>query len=47
MENKKQHNSVMMAVAAFVLVIIVIGAIGFFTIGHDDEVIQGQIEVEE
>ena len=37
----------MMAVAAFVLVIIVIGAIGFFTIGHDDEVIQGQIEVEE
>ena len=47
MENKKQHNSVMMAVAAFVLVIIVIGAIGSFTIGHDDEVIQGQIEVEE
>ena len=47
MENKKQHNSVMMAVAAFVLVIIVIGAIGFFTIGHDDEVIQGQIEVDE
>jgi HlyD family secretion protein len=47
MENKKQHNSVMMAVAAFVLVIIVIGAIGFFTIGHDNEVIQGQIEVEE
>ena len=47
MENKKQHNSVMMAVAAFVLVIIIIGAIGFFTIGHDDEVIQGQIEVEE
>ena len=37
----------MMAVAAFVLVIIVIGAIGSFTIGHDDEVIQGQIEVEE
>lgn len=47
MENKKQHNSVMMAVAAFVLVVIIIGAIGFFTIGHDDEVIQGQIEVEE
>ena len=47
MENKKQHNSVMMALAAFILVIIIIGAIGFFTIGNDKEVIQGQIEVEE
>ena len=47
MENKKQHNSVMMAVAAFILVVIIIGAIGFFTIGNDKEVIQGQIEVEE
>lgn len=47
MENKKQHNSVMMAVAAFILVVIIVGAIGFFTIGNDKEVIQGQIEVEE
>lgn len=47
MENKKQHNSVMMALAAFVLTVLIIGAIGYFTIGNDDEVIQGQIEVEE
>lgn len=47
MENKKQHNSVMMALAAFVLTVLIIGAIGYFTIGNDDEIIQGQIEVEE
>ena len=47
MENKKQHNSVIMALAAFVLTVLIIGAIGYFTIGNDDEIIQGQIEVEE
>lgn len=47
MENKKQHNSVMIALAVFVVVVLAIGAIGYFTIGQADEVIQGQIDVEE
>ena len=47
MENKAQHKSVMMALAAFTAVVIIFGAIGFFTIGREDEVIQGQIDVEE
>lgn len=47
MENKAQHKSVMMALAAFTAVVIIVGAIGFFTIGREDEVIQGQIDVEE
>lgn len=47
MENKEQHKSVMMALAAFSVAVIIVGVIGFFTIGKDDEVIQGQIDVEE
>ena len=47
MENKKQHNSVMIAVAVFAAVVLIIGAIGYFTIGSEDEIIQGQIDVEE
>lgn len=47
MENKKQHRSVMIAVAIFVAVVFVVGLIGFFTIGSEEEIIQGQIEVEE
>lgn len=47
MENKEQHKSVLIALAAFTVVAVIVGAIGFFTIGHDDEIIQGQIDVEE
>ncbi|MBQ0075358.1 MAG: biotin/lipoyl-binding protein [Prevotella sp.] len=47
MENKAQHKSVMIALAVFVLVVITVGAIGFFTIGNEEEIIQGQIDVEE
>lgn len=47
MENKEQHKSVIMALAAFSIAVIIVGIIGFLTIGKDDEVIQGQIDVEE
>lgn len=36
-----------MALAAFSIAVLVVGIIGFLTIGKDDEVIQGQIDVEE
>jgi len=47
MENKKQHRSVMIAVAVFAAVVCIVGLIGFFTIGSEEEIVQGQIEVEE
>ncbi len=47
MENKAQHKSVMMAVAAFTIVVVIVGLIGYFTIGKEEEIIQGQIDVEE
>ena len=47
MENKEQHKSVIMALVAFSVAVLLVGIIGFFTIGHDDEIIQGQIDVEE
>lgn len=47
MENKAQHKSVIIALAAFVLVVVIVGAIGYFTIGSEEEIIQGQIDVEE
>ena len=47
MESKEQHKSVMIALAVFCAVVIIVGLIGFFTIGSEKEIIQGQIEVEE
>ncbi len=47
MENKEQHKSVIMALVAFSVAVLLVGIIGFLTIGHDDEIIQGQIDVEE
>lgn len=37
----------MLAVLGFTAVVIVVAVIGFFTLGHQDEVIQGQVEVTE
>lgn len=47
MNEKQQHKSVMMALGVFAMVVLIVGAIGFFTIGSEEEVIQGQIDVEE
>ena len=37
----------MIALGVFALVVLIVGAIGFFTIGSEEEIIQGQIDVEE
>ena len=47
MDGKEQHKSVMIALAVFSAVVLIVGLIGYFTIGSEKEVIQGQIEVEE
>lgn len=47
MNEKQQHRSVMMALGIFAMVVLIVGAIGFFTIGSEEEIIQGQIDVEE
>lgn len=47
MNEKQQNKNVMLAVAAFAIVVLVVAAIGYFTIGTAEEVIQGEIEVEE
>lgn len=47
MENKVQHRSVMIAVAVFAVAVLIVGVLGFLTIGTEEEVIQGQIDVEE
>lgn len=47
MNEKAQHKSVMMALGVFALAVLIVGTIGYFTIGSEEEVIQGQIDVEE
>lgn len=47
MNEKQQHKSVMLALAVLALAVVTVGAIGYFTIGTEEEVIQGQIDVEE
>ena len=42
-----QHNNILLAVLGFTVVVIIVGAIGFFTLEHDDETIQGEVEVSE
>lgn len=45
--SKLQNRSILMAAAIFVAVIVIIGVIGSLTIGREDEIIQGQVEVSE
>lgn len=47
MSDKSQHRSILIAVAAFATVVLLVGIIGYFTIGNEDEVIQGQVDVTE
>ncbi len=44
---KAKNNSVLIALGAFVCVVLIVGMIGYFAIGRDAEIIQGQIDVEE
>lgn len=47
MSDKSQHRSILIAVAAFATVVLLVGIIGYFTIGNEKEIIQGQVDVTE
>ena len=47
MSVKSQHNNILLAIMGFVAVVIIVALIGFFTLGRDPEVMQGQVEVSE
>lgn len=47
MSQKKQHTQIFLALAAFAVAALAVGAIGYFTLGTEPEVIQGQVEVAE
>ena len=42
---KKQHDNILLAIVGLVAVVIIVALIGFFALGRDPEVIQGQVEV--
>ncbi|MBR6120974.1 MAG: HlyD family secretion protein [Prevotella sp.] len=44
---KVQHNNILLAILGFLVVVIIVAVIGFFTLGRDPELIQGQVEVSE
>ena len=44
---KKQHDNILLAIVGLVAVVIIVALIGFFALGRDPEVIQGQVEVAE
>ena len=47
MSAKTQHNNILLAVMGFIAVVVIVGIIGFFSLGRDEEIIQGQVEVSE
>lgn len=47
MTAKSQHKNILFAVASFTAVVIIVGAIGYFTLGRTTEIIQGEVEVSE
>ena len=47
MSAKSQHNNILLAIIGFVLVIVVVGLIGFLTLDRGDDTIQGEVEVSE
>ncbi len=47
MTAKSQHNNILLAVIGFVAVIVIVATIGYFTIGREDDIIQGEMEVSE
>ena len=44
---KQQHNNILLAIFGFVAVVIIVAFIGFFALGRDPEIMQGQVEVSE
>ena len=47
MSAKTQHNNILFAIIGFSAVVAIVALIGFFAIGRDPELIQGQVEVSE
>ncbi|MGN1375842.1 MAG: HlyD family secretion protein [Prevotella sp.] len=47
MTQKSQHKSIILTMAALGIVVVAIGIIGWFTLGHQSEIIQGEVEVSE
>ena len=47
MSAKSQHNNIMLAVIGFSLVVVIVATIGFFTLGKEEETLQGEVEVSE
>ena len=44
---KEQHNNILLAVGGFSAVVVIVAVIGMLALGRDQEVIQGEMEVEE
>ena len=47
MSAKTQHNNILLAILGFAAVVTIVALIGFFTLGRDPEMMQGQVEVSE
>ena len=47
MSAKTQHNNILLAILGFAAVVVIVALIGFFALGRDPEIIQGQVEVSE
>lgn len=47
MSAKTQHNSILLAIIGFASVVAVVALIGYFTLGRNEEIIQGEVEVSE
>ncbi len=47
MSAKKQHNSILLAIAGFIIVILAVALIGYYTLDRTPETIQGELEVSE
>jgi hypothetical protein len=47
MSTKSQHKNMLLAILGLVFVVAIVGIIGFFTLGKQKDIIQGEVEVEE
>ena len=47
MSAKTQHNNILLAIVGFAAVVAVVAVVGYFALGREPEVIQGQVEVTE
>jgi HlyD family secretion protein len=47
MSAKTQHNNILLAIIGFAAAVAIVALIGFFALGRDPEIIQGQVEVSE